>query len=163
MSKSEVKEYVCLGNISVKGESGVKYVKDEFYTAEEVRQAPKDKKHKFALLETINPGAIDGTVPELKALIQRQQIKIQTLEAVVEKYQGSTEQSLLGEIQKLEDEIKRLKKRPTGSKSKSSNKSSSAKKPELPEEPTEPENEVVQPQGGPILTSTGGQTGDEKL
>ena len=89
MSKSEIKEYVCLGNISVKGESGVKYVKDEFYTAEEVRQAPKDKKHKFALLETINPGAIDGTVPELKALIQRQQVKIQTLEAALAEYEGN--------------------------------------------------------------------------
>jgi len=91
--KSKVKEYVCLGNISVKGESGVKYVKDEFYTAEEVRQAPKDKKHKFALLESINPGAIDGTAPELKALIQRQQIKIQTFEAALEQYEGKKEPS----------------------------------------------------------------------
>ena len=91
--KSKVKEYVCLGNISLKGESGIAYVKDQFYTAEEVRRSPSDKKHKFALLETINPGAIDGTNSELKALIQRQQIQIQTLEAVLAEYEGKKEPS----------------------------------------------------------------------
>ena len=87
--KSQVKEYICLGNISLKGESGVKYVKDQYYTAEEVRLSPADKKHKFVKLETISPEAIDGTNAELKALIQRQQIKIQTLEAALAQYEGA--------------------------------------------------------------------------
>lgn len=86
--KSKVKEYICLGNISLKGESGVAYVKDELYTAEQVRRAPRNKKHKFALLETLNPGAIDGDENQLKQLIQRQQIKIQTLEAALAEYEG---------------------------------------------------------------------------
>ena len=87
--KSQLKEYICRGNISVKGESGVKYVKDQYYTAEEVRLAPKDKKHKFVLLETIDPGKIDGTDLELKALIQRLTIKNQTLEAALAEYEGA--------------------------------------------------------------------------
>lgn len=86
--KSNLKEYVCLANISVKGESGVKFVKDEFYTAEEVRRSPSDKKHKFARLETIRPEAIDGSKEELQALVQFQQIRIQTLEAALAEYKG---------------------------------------------------------------------------
>jgi len=85
---SKVKEYMCRANISVKGESGVKYIRDHYYTAEEVRRCPAGKKDKFVKLETIDPGKIDGTNAELKSLIQRQQIKIQTLEAALEEYEG---------------------------------------------------------------------------
>ena len=151
--KSQLKEYICLGNISLKGESGAAYVKDQYYTAEEVRRAPKDKKHKFVKLETIDPGKIDGTEQELKQLIQRQQIKNQTLEAALAEYEGSDLQSALSEIRKLEDEIERLNKKPAKPKSKGRKPASSAKKPEQPEVPS----------GSPILSSTGGQTGDEKL
>lgn len=87
--KSQIKEYICLANISVKGESGVKYVRDELYTEEEVRRSPSGKKNKFAKIESLSPGSIDGTAQELKILVQNQQIKIQTLEAALAESGGS--------------------------------------------------------------------------
>ena len=86
--KSQEKDNLCLGNISVKGESGVKYVKDELYTDEEVRRAPKGKKHKFTKFDVTVPGFDKGTETELRDLIQRQQIKIKTLEDVLAKYEN---------------------------------------------------------------------------
>ena len=106
--KLQVKDNVCLGNISVKGESGVKYVKDELYTDEEVRRAPKGKKHKFTKFDVTVPGFDKGTETELRDLIQRQQIKIKTLEDALAKDEGSDLQHALSEIRELEDEVKRL-------------------------------------------------------
>lgn len=89
--KSEVKNNICLGNISLKGESGVAYVKDQLYTDEEVRRAPKGKKYKFTKFDATLPGLDKGTEPELRALIQRLQIKIDTLEAALAQYEGAKE------------------------------------------------------------------------
>lgn len=131
--KSKLKEFVCKANISVKGIPGVKYKKDEFYTAEEVRLAPKGKNYKFERLDAIRPEAIDGTKAELQALTQKLQIKIVTLEAALTEYESTAP--------------KKGKAKPKGRKP-----AANAKEPAAEE-----------PQGQPILSSTGGQSDEEKL
>lgn len=87
--KTQLKNNICLGNISIKGEGGIAYVKDQLYTDEEVRRAPKGKKYKFTKFDATIPGLDKGTEPELRALIQRLQIKIETLEAALTEYEGA--------------------------------------------------------------------------
>lgn len=89
--KQQLKNNVCLGNISLKGETGLAYVKDQLYTDEEVRRAPKGKKYKFTKFDATLPGLDEGTGPELRALIQRLQIKIDTLEAALAEYEDPKE------------------------------------------------------------------------
>ena len=87
--KEQVRDNVCLGNISLKGEKGSRFVRDGLYTDEEVRRVPKNKKHKFTKFDVTPPGFDKGTESELRELIQRQQIKIQHLEdALAERESG---------------------------------------------------------------------------
>ena len=89
--KSKVKEYICLGNINTKG-NDPNFTKDQAYTAEEVRRAPKGKKHKFKKLTNVAADLIEGEdINKLKQTIVNLKLENDALKDHVEELMGKEE------------------------------------------------------------------------